>query len=76
MDSLLFIREKINRDIKTRKVAVGSKHITYNRYDKSNGLSNTVNKDSVFCTGVIYAHERRVVSMLDIENSFLNSENY
>ena len=76
LDSLLFVTEKRNRDIKARKVAVGSKQRTYYRYDKSNGSSPTVNTDSAFLTGVIDAHEHRAVEMLDIDNSFLHAENY
>ena len=75
LDSLLFITEKRNEDIKARKVAVGSKQRTYDGYDKSNGLLLTVNTDSVFLTGVIYAHERRAVAMLDIEDAFLHAAN-
>ena len=75
MASLLFIIEKRNGDIKARKVAVGSKKITYGGYDKSDGSYPTVNTDSVFLTGVIDAHYQRSVSMLDIENVFMHAEN-
>ena len=37
--SMLFITEKRNGDVKARKVAIGSKHRTYDGYDKSNGSS-------------------------------------
>ena len=63
LDSLLFIAKKRNGDTNARKVAVGSNQITYYRYDKINGLSPTVNTDSVFLTGVIDAHEHRDVAM-------------
>ena len=76
MASLLFITEKRNRDIKARKVYVGSKQITYDGYDKSNASSPTVNTASVFLTEVIDLHEHRDVAMLDIENYFLQAENY
>ena len=71
---LLFITEKRNGDIKARKVAVGSKQRTYNGYNKSNDSSSTLNNDSVFLTGVIDAHERRALSMLDIDNDFMHTK--
>ena len=58
---ILFVTEKRNRYIKTRKVAIGNKQKTYNRYDKINGSSPTVNNDSVFITVVIDAHDHRAV---------------
>ena len=48
--SLLFIKEKRNGDTKARKVAVGINNRTYDKYNKSNGSSPTVNTDSVFIT--------------------------
>ena len=63
-------------DIKAWKVAVGNKHITYNRYNNSNASSPTLNTESVFLTGVIDAHDHRAVSMLDIENAFMHAENF
>ena len=73
--SMLFITEKINGDVKARKVEIGSKHLTYDGYNKSNGSSLTVKTDSVFPTRVVDAHERRAVAMLDIKNAFLHAEN-
>ena len=75
MASLLFVTEKRNGVIKVIKVAVGSKQITYDGYNKHNGLSPKVNTDSVLLTGLIYAHEHRSVAVLDIENYFLHAEN-
>ena len=74
LDFILFITEKRNGDIKARKVAVGSKQRTYNGYNKSNDSSSTLNNDSVFLTGVIDAHERRALSMLDIDNDFMHTK--
>ena len=34
-----------------------------------------MNTDSVFLRGVIYAHDHRALSMLDIDNYFLHAEN-
>ena len=67
--------EKRNGDIKSRNVAVGIKNRTYNGYDKSNGLSPTLNTDSVILSGVIDANNHRGVAMLDTENDFLHAEN-
>ena len=76
LDFILFITEKRNGDIKARKVAVGSKKINYDGYDNINDPSPTVNTDSVFLMGVIYAHQCRAVAMLDTKNYFLHAENY
>ena len=75
MALLLFVTDKRNRDIKSRNVAVGIKHRTYNRYYNSNGSSPTLNTDSVIFTGVIYANDNRGVEILDTENDFLHAEN-
>ena len=74
--SLLFITDKRNMDTKTKKVDVGSKHITYDWYDKRNGWSSTVNTESVFLTEVIDVYEHRDQEMLDIDNAFLHTKNY
>ena len=58
---MLFITEKSNCDMKSRKVEIGSKQCTYYGYNKSNNYSPTVNTDSEFLTEVVYAHERRSV---------------
>ena len=76
MAVLLFVTDKINRDIKARNVAVGITHRTYNRYYNSNGSSPTLKTDSVILTGVIYANDNRGIAMLDTENDFLHAENY
>ena len=56
IESLLFVTEKRNGDIKARNVAGGSKQRTYDGYDKKDGASPTVLTESVFLTGVIDAH--------------------
>ena len=73
--SMIFITEKINGDVKAKKVAIGSKHLTYDGYDKSNGSSPIVNTGGVFLTGVVDLHECRDAAMLDIQNVFLHAEN-
>ena len=74
LSSLMFITEKRNGDIKERKVSDGSKQRTYNGYDKLDGLSPTVLTDSIFLTGVVNAHEKRSIAILDIINAFLHAE--
>ena len=71
----MFITEKRNGDIKSRKVADGSKHCTYNGYNKSDGSSPTVATDSVFMAGVVDALESCAVEILDIANLFIHSKN-
>ena len=56
-------------------VADGSKQRSYEGYEKSDGSSPTARTDSVIMTGVIDAHERRHVAIIDVENAFLQSEN-
>ena len=41
----------------------------------SNGLSPTLNTDSVILTGVMDLNDLRAVAMLDIDNAFLHVEN-
>ena len=53
---MLFIAEKMNCDVKARKVEIGRKHCTCDGYDKRNGSYPTVNTDSVFLKGVAGAH--------------------
>ena len=54
--SMLFITEKRDGDVKARKVEIGSKQHTYDRYDKSNSSSPNVNTGSVFIIGVVDAY--------------------
>ena len=51
------------------------KQKTYDGYNKRKGSLPTYATDSTFPTGVIDAIERRVLAMLDIENTFLHTEN-
>ena len=56
-------------------MADGRKQQTYDGYDKSDGSSPTVSTDSIFLTGVVDAHEKRAIVILDIANAFLHAEN-
>ena len=73
LGSLLFITDKRNGDIKARKVVEGSKQRTYYGYEKSDVSSPTVKTDNMFLTGLIDAHEGKVVAILDIANAFLQA---
>jgi hypothetical protein len=80
LESMMKVTEKRedevgNRKIKGRLVADGSKQRSCERYEKSDGSSPTARTDSVILTGVIDAHERSAVSIIDVENAFLQSDN-
>ena len=75
LNSLLFVTEKRNEDIKPHNVADGSKQRTYEWYDEKDGASATVLTESVFLTGVISAHERRALAVIDVANAFLQAHN-
>ena len=80
LESMMKISEKRedeigNRKVKGRMVADGSKQRTYEGYEKSDGSSPTARTDSVIMTGVIDAHERRDVAVIDVQNAFLQSKN-
>ena len=67
--------EEGHHKIKSRMVADGSKQRSYEGYEKSDGSSPTARTDSVIMTGVVDAHERRNIAIIDVENAFLQSEN-
>ena len=73
--SLMFIIENRNGDIKLRKLADGSKQRTYYGYNKSDGPFPTDSTDSIFLKGMVDAHEKQAISILDIANAFLHAEN-
>ena len=43
--------------------------------EKKDGASPTVLTDNVFLTGVIDAHERRAMAIIDVVNAFLQAYN-
>lgn len=67
--------KKINEDTKERKVADDSKQHSYDVYDKSDKSSSTVSTTIIVMPGVIDAREERTVTVPDIENEFLQSDN-
>ena len=80
LESMIRVTEKRadeegHSKIKSRMVADGSKHRSYEGYEKSDGSSLTARTDSVIMTGVVDAHEGRNIAVIDVENAFLQSEN-
>ena len=75
LESLIFVTEKRNGDIKARKVLESSKQRTYDGYNKSDGSLPTVVTKNMLMAGVINARERREVAVLDIANTFLQTDN-
>ena len=59
LESLLFIIEKRDGRIKSRKCAMGNKQRTYEGYEKSAGSSPTVTTKGLLLTCAIDAYERR-----------------
>ena len=76
LESVLFITEKRNGDIKSRKVSDISKQCTYDGYNKAYGSSPMVTTESIFFTRVVDAREGREVELLDVFNAFLHAHNY
>lgn len=72
---LLFITEKINCDIKSRKVEDSSKQRKYNGYDKVDGSSPTDVTESIFMTGAVDAREEHDTTVLNVANIFLHADN-
>ena len=55
-------------------MAGGSKQISYEGYEKSEGSSPIARTDSVIMTGVIDAHKCRSVAVIDVENVFFSQK--
>ena len=64
MESLMFLKEKRNVDIKGCACADGRKK--WEIMKKEDGASPTVSTESVFITAVMYAHEGWYVAIFDI----------
>ena len=75
LSSLLFVTEKKDGRIKSRKCAIGSKQRNFEGYDKAAGSSPTVSIDGLIVTMVIYAHEGRDMATMDIPTVFLHAKN-
>lgn len=75
LESLLFIVEKRNSNIKARKVADSSKQRTYAVYNKVDGSSRKIITKGIFMTGVMDTRKGRTTAMLDVSNAFLHADN-
>ena len=67
--------EEGHRKIKGQMVANDSKQRSCEGYEKSDGSSPTARTYSVIMTGVVDAHERKNIAIIDVENTFPQSEN-
>ena len=72
MRSVIFVKEKRDKSIKTRACVNGAPQREY--IAKEDATSPTVAIDSVFITGAIDAHERRDVAYADLPGAFLHTE--
>ena len=75
LESLLFVTEKRNGNIKGQNVVDGSKHRSYDGYEKSDGSSPTVMTDSVYLMGTITAFKGKAQGIMDVANAFLHANN-
>ena len=82
LSSLLFITEKRDGRIKSRKCVIGSKQQKNDRYDKAARSSPTVSTDGLITvstdgsivTTAIDAHEGRDVATMNIPTTFLHAK--
>jgi len=73
LESLAFITEKRNGDVKTRTCVDGSKQRSEEGYDKNAASSPTVANNNMMVTCAIDAHEGRDVATIDLPQAFLNT---
>ena len=71
LESLLFVTEKRDGKIKSRKCAIGSKQRTYDSYDKSSGSSPTVTTKGLVMTCAVDTYEERDSAIADVGVTFL-----
>ena len=75
LESLLFITEKKDGQIKSRKRPMGNKQRTLDGYDKSAGSSPTVTKKGLILSTAINAHEGRDIATVNVGTAFLHLDN-
>ena len=73
--TLMFIVEKHDGRVKSRKVAVGSNPRIFPGYVKSVWSSPAVTTDGVITTSTIEAQEGCDVAVVDFPNEFLHTDN-
>ena len=72
VSSLMFLKEKMNGDVKGRACANGSKQRNY--IAKEDAASPTVSTDAVLITAAIDAYEGRHVATVDLPSAFLHTD--
>ena len=75
LNSPIFVTEKRDGRIKSRKCAIYSKHCNFDGYNKANGSSPTVSTKGIIQTAAIYGHFGRDVATIDITNALLWDDN-
>ena len=75
LSSLMFITEKGNNRVTSRKCAIGNKQRKLDGYDKAAGSSPTVSTDGLIVTTAIDAHKGRDAATMDTQTAFLYANN-
>ena len=75
LESLLFVTEKKDGRIKSRKCAMGNKQRTHDGYEKSAGNSPTITTWCLILMAAIDAHAGQDEATIDIKTAFLYVEN-
>ena len=74
LNSLIFLTEKRNGDVKSRMCGDGSKQRRRPGYKKEDSASPTVSLEGVLLTAAIEAHELRHIACFDIPGAFLHTK--
>jgi len=74
LNSLIFLTEKRNGDVKSRMCGDGSKQRHRPGYKKEDSASPTVSLEGVLLTAAIEAHELRHIACFDIPGAFLHAK--
>ena len=74
LNSLIFLPEKRNGDVKSRMYGNGSKQRHRPGYKKEDSASPTVSLEGVLLTAAIEAHELRHIACFDIPGAFLHAK--
>ena len=75
LKSLLFITEKRDGRVKSKKCAIASKQRTYDGYDKCAGSFPTVTTKGLIMTCAIDAHQEQDNAIVDVGHAFLHADN-
>ena len=74
LKSLVFVTEKKDGRIKSRKCNMGNKQRTFDGYDKSAGSSPTVTTKGLILSAAINAYEEQDMATVDIETAFRHAD--